>query len=390
MINMSEGDQILMSLVHYFVTKENYTPILVHGVKDEIWLENLNGPYRVIRISNNKIINEEQFRFDQFKIKDILRQIKKKTVSFNINALNININKETEIGNIEGLKNIDNIKIRSIQDVENNESFLEVFPKAKGNILQSSNGLELMFNVTNDINNKTASENARFEKIFSAKKIYITYVIMFLCICIFLLSFLIGGEPLSKLFQFDKGLSSITLQKMGANNIFFLRMGQVWRLVTYAFLHLNVIHLFTNMYSLYVLGTQVESKFGKIRYIIIYLISAIAGGLLSAGFTNFISVGSSGAIFGLSGAILYFGLRFRLYLKDAVKTRILPIILLNLAIGFIIPGIDNACHIGGLIAGFLSAMVVGIPNDKDNHDTINGIILLSIFLIFLSYLAFIR
>ena len=91
-LSVRKEDQILMSLVHYFVTKENYSPIYVHGVKDEIWLEKLDGPYRVIRINSNRIINKEQFEFDQYKIKDILKQIKKKTLSLSINALNINLN----------------------------------------------------------------------------------------------------------------------------------------------------------------------------------------------------------------------------------------------------------------------------------------------------------
>ena len=65
-IIIRKNEQIMMSLVHYFVTKENYSPINVQGVKDEIWLENLDGPYRVIRINCNSIINEEQYKFDLF------------------------------------------------------------------------------------------------------------------------------------------------------------------------------------------------------------------------------------------------------------------------------------------------------------------------------------
>ena len=83
-MNLRKEDQILMSLVHYFVTKENYSPIFVQGVRDEIWLEKIDGPYRVIRINSNRIFNDEQFRFDQFRIKGILRQIKRKTLSFSI------------------------------------------------------------------------------------------------------------------------------------------------------------------------------------------------------------------------------------------------------------------------------------------------------------------
>ena len=64
---INKKDEVVMKLVHYFVTKENYTPIVVTGAKDEIWLENQDGPYRIIRINSNYIHNDEQFDFDLFK-----------------------------------------------------------------------------------------------------------------------------------------------------------------------------------------------------------------------------------------------------------------------------------------------------------------------------------
>lgn len=379
-INVRKQDQILMSLVHYFVTKENYSPIYVHGVKDEIWLEKLDGPYRVIRINSNRIFNDEQFKFDQYRVRDILRQIKKKTMSFSINALNINLNADEQVNDIS-TNNIDNIKVSELAEVEKNELIAEVFPNIKDNLLENTNGLDLIFNVTKDINEKTERENKRFEKIFSPKKIFVTYVIIALCIFMYLLSVVIG-----------KGILDIsTLLNLGANNVTLLREGQVWRLIAYAFLHGNLGHLLCNMYSLYVVGTQVEARYGKGRYIFIYVISAISGALLSAGLGQYnVSVGASGAIFGVLGAMVYFGYRFRLYFKDALRNRIVPVILLNLFMGFMLTGIDNACHIGGLIAGYLTAMAVGIPEDNKTSDGTNGIILLLMYLAFLCYIAFIR
>ena len=70
-VNVRKQDEILMSLVHYFVTKEGYAPIYVQGVKDEIWLENIDGPYRIIRINSNYIHNEEQYKYDEVKIRNI-------------------------------------------------------------------------------------------------------------------------------------------------------------------------------------------------------------------------------------------------------------------------------------------------------------------------------
>ena len=112
-VNVRKQDEILMSLVHYFVTKEGYAPIYVQGVKDEIWLENIDGPYRIIRINSNYIHNEEQYKYDEVKIRNIMGQIKKKTLSFKVNTLNINLNVSDRV-KVESEKNIDNIFVKDI------------------------------------------------------------------------------------------------------------------------------------------------------------------------------------------------------------------------------------------------------------------------------------
>lgn len=186
------------------------------------------------------------------------------------------------------------------------------------------------------------------------------------------------------------GSSNVTYLILGANYAPLVKNGEIFRLITYAFLHGSIIHLLVNMYSLFIVGRQIENNFGKVRLLIIYFISALSGGLLSALFSDGISIGASGAIFGLLGALLYFGLHFRLYLTDALISKIIPIIILNLLIGFTVTGIDNACHIGGLIGGFLASMAVGVPEVDNKKDRINGIILLLIYILFVSYLLFFR
>lgn len=375
-VNVRKQDQILMSLVHYFVTKEGYAPIFVQGVKDEIWLEKVNGPYRIIRINNNYIHNEEQYNFDQFKIKNIMKQIKRKTLSFTINTLNIDLNVADRV-EVKNEKNVDNISIHELSEVQNNKDIVSVFPNIKTDLFEGNNSLDLIINVTKDINNKTESDNKKFEKIFSKKKLFVTYILMGLCFLMYLVT-LIMGE------------SNATYLILGANYAPLVKNGQIFRLITYAFLHGGIIHLLVNMYSLFIVGRQVENNFGKVRLLIIYFVSALTGGLLSALFSDGFSIGASGAIFGLLGALLYFGLQFRLYLTDAIVSKIIPIIVLNLIIGFTVTGIDNACHIGGLIGGFLASMAVGVPEVNNKKDRINGIILLVIFTLFVSYLLFFR
>ena len=374
-VNVRKQDEILMSLVHFFVTKEGYTPIFVQGVKDEIWLENIDGPYRIIRINSNYIHNEEQYKFDQFKIKNIVAQIKKKTLSFKVNALNIELNVSDRV-KVESVKNVDNININALEDIKKNEYILNVFPDLKNDLTEKM-GLDLLLNVASDINHKTESDNKKFEKIFSKKKILITYILIFLCIIMYGVTVLMG----------DSNLVYITL---GANNKVLVKNGQIFRLITYAFLHGSLIHLITNMYSLWIIGSQVENNLGKVRMIIIYFVSALCGGMLSCIFNDGISVGASGAIFGLMGALVYFGMHYRLYLHDALKNKLIPVILVNLIIGFSITGIDNYCHIGGLIGGFLASMACGVPESKNKLEKVNGIILLLIFILFMSYLIWFR
>ena len=375
-----KSDQVMMSLVHYFVTKENYAPINVQGVKDEIWLENLNGPYRIIRISCNSIINEEQFEFDIFKMKHIMRQIKKKTMSFKINALNIclDLSKKVDEGNI---KNIETIRVEDIKDIFNSE-IVKSFPSIKNELLETDDGLELIINVTNDINEKTEKENEKFKDVFSPKRIIFTNIISLICILMYVIVGIYGNN----FFNFDANV----LAKFGANNILLVKNGEIYRLLTCAFLHVGLIHLVVNMYSLRVIGPSVEGLIGKGKFVFIYLISAISASLMSLVFvdSNIVSVGASGAIFGLMGALLYFGYHYRLYLNDAIKTQIIPVILFNLIIGFMMPGIDNGAHIGGLIGGYLATMAIGIKNKSEKKDMINGWIVLILYLAFLSYIVF--
>ena len=146
------------------------------------------------------------------------------------------------------------------------------------------------------------------------------------------------------------------------------------------------------LYSLYVIGPQIESFYGKYKFLFIYLFSGICGSILSLAFSpdNYVSVGASGAIFGLLGSLLYFGYHYRVYLGNVLKSQIIPIILLNLFIGFAVPGIDNFAHIGGLIGGVFASMLMGVPDKKNKADRVNGSILSLIYLFFIIYLAFFR
>ena len=167
-----------------------------------------------------------------------------------------------------------------------------------------------------------------------------------------------------------------------------VRSGEIYRLLSAAFLHLDVMHFLCNAYSLYMIGRLSESYYGKGKFTLIYLLSAIAGSLLSISMNEGVSIGASGAIFGLLGSLLYFGYHYRVYFGNVLLKQIVPIIVLNLFIGFSISGIDNFAHIGGLIGGLLISKAVGINSKDKKSDKINGIILSVIYFGFLIFLAF--
>lgn len=155
---------------------------------------------------------------------------------------------------------------------------------------------------------------------------------------------------------------------------------QWWRFITPMFIHINLIHLLVNMYSLMMVGPFVEKLYGGAKFAVFWVVTGIFGvvasyftvrpELATNAFNRFIfkaedvpSAGASGALFGLVGVLFIFGIKFRRELPEGFKrafgTGMLPIIFLNLLIGFIGSGfIDNAAHIGGLLSGAVLALAV--------------------------------
>ena len=144
----------------------------------------------------------------------------------------------------------------------------------------------------------------------------------------------------------------------------FIRIGQVWRLITPTFLHGSIIHLGFNMYALFILGRRMENYYGHKRFLMLYLLSGFAGNVLSFVFSTKPSLGASTAIFGLLAAEGVFLVQnWKLFGPERTRQAISNlafILMINLAYGFV-PGtnIDNLGHIGGLIGGIFFAWKAG-------------------------------
>ena len=135
-----------------------------------------------------------------------------------------------------------------------------------------------------------------------------------------------------------------------------------WRLASAAFLHANIVHLAVNVYALFALGSLIETLWGTRRFLIIYIASAVGGGLLSLVATPSVSVGASGAVFGLFAALAVYSTVYRRFLRVehrlAVWANLAVIAAINVALGLAVPFIDNAAHAGGFAAGGLLALVL--------------------------------
>ena len=159
------------------------------------------------------------------------------------------------------------------------------------------------------------------------------------------------------LFGIENALGIDLSTKFGNANLHWILNGEPYRLLTGMFLHGGVMHIFFNMIVLWQVGSVLERTLGHGKYLALYLTSGLAGALASAMFLDLytISVGASGAIFGLMGAYAVIAQKLR-----ARDQQMVVWIGINLVIGFLVPGIDWHAHIGGLIAGSIFASVVSL------------------------------
>lgn len=368
---LDRKNEIAMKLLHYFITEKNYNPIILQGAEDEIWLENLHSDYKIVRIVSGHVHNNEQLEYDTFKTRRVVKKIKKKTFSFDMKVLSI----FTDLGDnvkLEKTNDIDSVYLYEAEDIKNYDFVKKAFPDIVKKLKFSEEGMHLFVKITSDINRKNKRDAEMVNDVFQPKTPYLTYALIVINVIFFL------GQLFVPNFT----------DSLAVWNIGIVLGKQFYRLLTGMFLHGNLLHLFFNMYALYIIGKQLEGFLGRGKYISVYLLSGLMGNMLSVALhnDNFAAVGASGAIFGLMGALLYFGYHYRVYLGGVLESQIIPLIVINLAIGFMFTGIDNFAHIGGLIGGVMTTMALGIKYKSSTSERLNGLVISLIIFAFLFYL----
>ncbi len=371
-IKINKKDDIILKILHYFITEEDYKPVIINGLDNEIWLENMENDLKLIRINTNYIHNEEQFKSDIFKVKTIMKSIKRNTLSFKMTTLNLLLDTGDNVSIIDN-KNIETIKIDGLDDFKKNKFVKEFFPKVKETDFNDKVDPVEFFKLTEDMNQNTMKKEKKLEKIFSPKKPVVTYILIVLNLMVFLYGVLHGNDELINMF---------------GNNYELVQNGEFYRLFTCMFVHADILHILFNMIALYSIGPVVERYYGKSKFLLIYLVSGLLGSIFSGVFmtADSISIGASGAIFGLLGSICYFTYYYRATLQGILRGSIMPVIIINLVIGFLSTSIDLSAHIGGLIGGILISMAIGIGDKHRKSDQINGLVVLVLMAVFLIYM----
>ena len=154
--------------------------------------------------------------------------------------------------------------------------------------------------------------------------------------------------------------SASTLIELGAMKGSLIAGGEYWRLFTAMFLHFGWLHLALNCFGLYIFGQMIEGLYGRSRFIVIYTLAGLAGSVSSYAFNlslapyHSVGIGASGAVLGLLGATVAFFIRNREMLGEMGRRTLAGLIIvagINLAFGFMTPGVDNLAHIGGFVGG---------------------------------------
>ena len=222
-----------------------------------------------------------------------------------------------------------------------------IYSEKEKQVVYSDNSCKPLVSILNYSMEKQKTSNFKVKY----KESLVTYIL----ICVNILIFIITAFLSKSIYN----INSYTLIELGAKVNVLINNGQPWRLITCTFLHGGLAHIAFNMYALKIIGSEVEYVYGKIKYIVIYLISSLGGSIFSYLFNaNSISVGASGAIFGLLGAMIIFGIRHKNKIGKAYIINLFKVLLINIFIGVTLSNIDNGAHIGGLIFGCISALAV--------------------------------
>ncbi|MCG1022645.1 rhomboid family protein [Sutcliffiella horikoshii] len=365
-------DIVFWQLVQHFVIKKEYRILHISPDQMEVWLEGLNHKKApIIRLYRHDLDWSTWLQRDIENASHHVVNFKNQLRKRSLHALNIYVSSYPPVDDWEFrieepfIKN--KAELHSIVVHEGNlHRALNEISNITGDEVEVKEDLVMeeqgLYHLKQSVLNASSQRVKMEQSIFQHGKPLFTYLFIFLHLVMFYLLETNGGSQ-----------NPETLVQYGAKYNPAILEGEWWRFFTPIVLHIGVLHLLLNTMALFYLGSAVERIYGNARFLLIYLFAGFAGSLASFVFTSSLSAGASGAIFGCFGALLFVGMTYPKLFFRTMGMNILVLIGINLAIGFTIPGIDNAGHIGGLIGGFLASAVVHLPKHKKTIPRVLGL-----------------
>lgn len=366
-------DFVFWHLLYSLVVTHEYRIIHISPDHKEVWLEGLgNKQAPIIRVYRYDLDWSTWLQRDMektvFQVANFRKQLRKSKLA----AVNIYVSTYPPV---------DDWEFRVQEPLEKNHATVNSVIVHEGNFENSCNRIsnligkevkveveyeeeEALYPLKQLVLDASARAIKKEKELFQFGKPLFTYLFIAIQLIAFFFLEMNGGSQ-----------NTETLIKFGAKFNPLILEGEWWRFFTPIFLHIGIIHLLLNTLALYYLGTAVERIYGNTRFLFVYLFAGFAGSLASFVYTPSISAGASGAIFGCFGALLFVGIAYPKLFLRTMGMNILVLIGVNLTIGFAIPGIDNAGHIGGLIGGFLAAAIVHLPKHVKPLPRIIGLLL---------------
>ncbi|MDM5331019.1 rhomboid family intramembrane serine protease [Neobacillus sp. CF12] len=359
-------DYVFWRLANYFIAEQGYRIIQLFENQKELWLEKLeNNKNPILRLLRQDLDWSNSMQRDIEFTASNGEKIRKQIGRGELSVVNIYISQFPPVDEYEyRLKSpyiFPNGNKTSVSSVLLTRDQYDSGFKVLSTILEREVSFPIhdTYSEQEVVSEKKAALDSAVKKekseraAFANGRPFFTYAFMIIQIAIFLFLEIQGGST-----------NNTTLIKYGAKYNFYIYDGEWWRFITPIFLHIGLMHLAMNTFSLYYLGTAIEKMYGSFRYLVIYLFAGVTGVIASFLFSQSVSAGASGAIYGCFGALLYFGITYPKLFSRTMGASVIGILVINLIISFTIPGIDEAGHLGGLAGGFLAAGIVQFPKKK--------------------------
>lgn len=361
----------LYSLARKLIDEDKYEVLHINHQTDEMWLKKTHRrKATILRLSNRGFNWKNELKSDMARTFKVFESFQHRINSREIHIHNIYISTYPPVDTWEMLK--EPVHFRKRKNVSMNMYYIS--EENKEDELQrlarniQHEGFEMLPKATVDeqesfvhmykteLHTSIKREQERIRKILFFGKPKLVYILIALNVFYYFVIEFNGGST-----------DPETLIQYGAKYNPLIMEGEWWRIITSMFMHIGFFHLAMNMLALYYLGIAVEQIFGSKRYVFMYMFAGIGAGIASFALTTSISAGASGAIFGMFGVLLYFGLIHKKLFFQTMGSSILVIVVLNLIFGFTVPMVDNSAHVGGLITGFLAAAIIQLPQQKNNR-----------------------